>query len=118
MIRESDEHVVLEAAFLSPFFSLRAASPQIAWPLQSPSAGGPARLAGQSFAAEWARRATPEEIQRLLDQAPILPNPLDTQLLLAAEEILGPLHEQKSLRRDLRAGFWNALQSISTAPPT
>lgn len=117
LIREADEHLVLETDFLSPFFSLRAAPPQIVLPLQSPRDGEAARVTGQSFATEWARRATPDEIRRLLDQAPILPNPLDTQLLLAAEETLGSLKEQKGLRRDLRAGFWHALQSLSVSPP-
>ena len=116
LIRESDEHLVLETDFLSPFFSLRAAPPQIALPLQSPHEGEAARLMGQRFAAEWVRRATPDEIHRLLDQAPILPNQLDIQLLLAAEEALGSLKEQKGLRRDIRAGFWLALRSLSTAP--
>ena len=116
LIRESDEHLVLDPDFLSPFFALKAATPQIALPLQGPRDGEAARVTGQSFAAEWARRATPEEIRRLLDQAPILPNHLDTQLLLAAEGVLGSLQAQKGLRRDLRAGFWNAIQSLSTTP--
>jgi len=117
LIRESDEHIILEAPFLSRFFSSRAAHPQIALPLQNPPAQEAARLAGRGFAAEWVKRATAEEIRRLLDQAPILPNQLDRELLTAAEETLGPLHEQKSLRKDLRSEFWHALQSLATAPP-
>ena len=116
LIRESDEHIVLDTEFLSPFFSLRAALPQIALPLQVLPAGETARLIGQSFASEWAQRATPEEIRRLLDQAPILPHEIDTQLLLEAERTVGSLRERKGLRNDLRAGFWNALQGLATAP--
>ncbi|HEX5720743.1 MAG TPA: NYN domain-containing protein [Thermoanaerobaculia bacterium] len=118
LIRESDEHIVLETEFLAPFFSLKDAASQIVLPLPSLPAGESARLTGQSFASEWAQRATPEEIRRLLDQAPILPNQLDTQLLLAAETTLGSLRERKGLRNDLRAGFWNTLQSLSTTPTT
>lgn len=118
LVRESDEHIILEAPFLSPFFSLRAPPPQTVLPLQCPPARESARLAGQSFASEWARRATPEEIRRLLGEAPMLPNQLDTELLLAAEETLGSLREQKHLREILRAGFWHTLQSLGTAPPT
>ena len=117
LIRESDEHIVLDAPFLSRFFSSRAAHPQIVLPLQSPPSQEAARLAGRGFAAEWVRRATAEEIRRLLDQAPILPNQLDRELLATAEETLGSLHEQKGLRKDLRTGFWEAFQGLSTAPP-
>ena len=117
LVRESDEHIVLEAPFLSPFFSLRAAPSQMASALQNPPGQEAALLAGQSFAADWARRATAEEIRRLLDQAPILPNHLDRELLAAAEVTLGSLHEQKSLRKDLRVGFWKALQDTTGSPP-
>jgi NYN domain len=118
LIRESDEHIVLDAPFLSHFFSSRAVHPQIPLPLQTPVGQEAARLAGESFATEWAKRATADEIQRLLDQAPILPNQLDRELLATAEETLGSLQEQKSLRRDLRAGFWHALQSLTASQPT
>lgn len=115
LIRESDEHIVLEAPFLSRFFSPRGVPPQIALPLQIPPGKEAAWLAGRSFAADWARRATTEEIRRLLDQAPILPSHLDRELLAAAEAALGSLHEQKSLRKDLRSGFWKALEDMPGA---
>lgn len=118
LIRESDEHAMLETAFLSPFFLLRkAASPEVS-PDTLHSDSEAARLSGQGFALDWARRATPDEIRRLLDQAPIIPHQLDVQLTLNAEIVLGALQERQDLKKDLRAAFWNALQSVSVTPAT
>ncbi|MES1244791.1 MAG: NYN domain-containing protein [Acidobacteriota bacterium] len=114
LIREADEHRVLEAGFLAPFFSRREEPVITAHDL--PAGRGSARLAGQSFALEWTRLAASEDIRRLLEQAPIIPYPLDAQLVLSAERVLGSLQMRKDLKRDLRAGFWEALQGDRATP--
>lgn len=117
LIREADEHVVLESAFLSPFFSSTTAQR-----LSSSSHGGSrasgkaVRLAGQAFGVNWAKLAKPDEIQRLLHEAPIIPAHLDSELISAAEQTLGSFQERQDLRRALRAGFWSALRTLSAAP--
>lgn len=118
LIREADEHTMLETAFLSPFFSLRQSGAAGLTSNKAHQDGESARLSGRSFALDWARRATPDEVRRLLDQAPIIPYQLDVQLLLAAEEVLGPLQGQQDLKKDLLAGFWSALHNVGVAPAT
>lgn len=118
LIREADEHVVLETAFLSSFFlnNPTAQEPNLSSREKGRSLGKTARLAGQAFVVGWAKLARPDEIQRLLHDAPVIPNQLDAQLLSAAEQILGSLHERQDLKRDLRAGFWSALKTLGEAP--
>ncbi|HEX3126777.1 MAG TPA: NYN domain-containing protein [Thermoanaerobaculia bacterium] len=116
LIREADEHRVLEAGFLAPFFSRREEPTAIAPEL--PADKGAARLAGQSFALEWTRLAASEDIRRLLEQAPIIPYPLDAQLVLSAERVLGSLQTRKKLKKDLRAGFWEAIKGFEAPSGT
>lgn len=117
LVRESDEHVVLETAFLAPFFF-----PQDAFcpPAQRTLPGitmdrDSARLAGQDFALEWSRLAAPDELRRLRNEAPVIPHQLDAQLLLAAERSLGSLRGRQDLKRDLRAGFWSAIENLGNS---
>jgi hypothetical protein len=118
LIREADEHVVLETAFLSPFFSSTTSMQGFTPPSQGKSraSGKAVRLAGQSFGVSWATLAKPDEIQRLLHEAPIIPAHLDSELISAAEQTLGSFQERQDLRRALRAGFWSALKTLSAAP--
>ena len=125
LIREADEHVLLDAGFLSRYFSLvespqsPPAHPGISAPqLTSPSTVLPlAGTVGQDFANSWAERARPEEIRKLVSQAPVIPKELDVQLMVAAEQKLGPLHERQDLKKDLRAGFWLALKKLVQQHP-
>lgn len=118
LIREADEHVVLETAFLSPFFSHRGEQAEVVPESTESSSSGSARLAGQGFALEWTRLATSGDVRRLLEQAPIIPYHLDAQLLLSAERALGSLRTRQDLKKDLRAGFWDVLKRLATAPVT
>jgi NYN domain len=123
LIREADKHLVLETAFLAPFFSkgeahFRASQPNGQAPSQidkSRSDARRARLVGRDVAADWARLATETEAKKLLSQAPVIPRELDVQLLMEAERILGSLKNKRALRKDLRTGFWSALRD-SVAP--
>jgi hypothetical protein len=129
LIREADEHLVLETGFWQTYLSRVADG---AWGLQGTSsapalfpaalgalsAGERARLFGADFASTWIERTAPIEVHKLLDQAPIIPSQLDLQLLMAAETALGSIRERQDLKKDLRSGFWKALQNLSvTALP-
>jgi hypothetical protein len=118
LIRDADEHVVLEAEFLAPVFrkvenGFRDSTPSLRQPSQDSAAKEAARLIGQEFASSWAKRATQQEVQQLLGVAPTIPVQLDVQLVSTAEQTLGPLRERQDLKKDLRAGFWSALKHFS-----
>ena len=72
-----------------------------------------ARTAGAVFAREWAERAPLDELRTVLDAFPILPQQLDIQLLLAAEEELGSLRGRPDLKSELRGTFWFALKEAA-----
>src|SRR5204862_7332614 len=72
-----------------------------------------ARTAGAVFAREWAERAPLEEVRKVLEGFPILPQQLDIQLLLAAEEDLGSLRGRPDLKSELRGTFWFALKEAA-----
>lgn len=129
LIREADKHVMLETAFLAPFFSkeepyLRTSQTNghtmgLAIQIRGRhSEGEKARLVGRDVAIYWARLATENEIQKLLAQAPVIPRELDVQLVLEAERILGSLKTQRALKKDLRAGFWSALKDSGESAAT
>jgi hypothetical protein len=116
LTREADEHVVLDAASLAPYF-FRNDTPFPA-PVPALRTSGTksqsdiARDIGEHFARDWAARATRDEIRLLVGQAPVIPRPLDLQLISAAEMTLGLLRERQDLKKDLRSAFWRALQIL------
>lgn len=116
LIRDADEHVVLETAFLAPFFARAEEEVPIASRPSAQSGAEIARHLGQEFALEWAGSATADELRNLLAAAPIIPMALDVQLLSTAERELGPLRERPDLKKDLRSGFWGALKRFGEQP--
>lgn len=109
LIREADEHLVLEKEFWIDHFRLRESSTPTSADGES-AAAQPARLspteAGRRFAEQWLVGATDEEADELIAQHPSIPRPLDAQLLRAAEQSLGSLRESQERKKELRAGFW------------
>lgn len=110
LIREADEHVMLEKDFLSPFFAKVKPAGQIELPSQDN-----ASLAGRELAESWAAKASPEEIRRLLAGFPIIPKELDFQLIEQAEQSLGTLRERQDLKRGIRRGFWDFIKAAASA---
>ena len=76
LVREADEHIMLDQGFWGPFFTRTA-------PAAAPVAAAQAdpRAIGRGFALEWVERASRDEVRRLLGRAPRIPVELDTQLL-------------------------------------
>lgn len=117
LIREADEHLVLEQSFWAPYFSnspLQPSSnaledkPELATGRDFESTNS--HRIGQAFALAWAGRATPEELRALLGQRPEIPKQLDVRLLKHGEQALSlNLHERQDLKKGLRAGFWSGL---------
>jgi uncharacterized LabA/DUF88 family protein len=109
LVRECDEFLVLPRQTWEPHCSRRTEA----------TAGAEhdevvtARTAGAVFAREWVGRATLEELRELLDSFPTLPQQLDIELLLAAEEELGSLRGRPDLKSELRGTFWFALKEAA-----
>jgi uncharacterized LabA/DUF88 family protein len=126
LIREADEHIMLEEKFLGPHFSkVSVPAPQkpansvssttqakAATPTEKqPSRGTVAIQTGSGFATAWATRATSDEIKALLEQYPRIPTPLDAQLIREAEKVLGSLREDQGIKATVRKGFWDGIKA-------
>ncbi len=108
LIREADEHVVLPKDHWEEHFIAKA---QEVLPTQDPPTPAAAQTAGRVFAAAWAKKATPEDLDALLAEKPRIPRELDAELLLEAEKGVGPLPDsEQDLRREMRAAFWTGLK--------
>jgi NYN domain-containing protein len=105
LVREADDQIVLDAAFLGPFF---AAVPAPA----APAALAAAMPAVIAFAQQWRAQATDDEVRRLLGLFPRIPRDLDAQLLGVAEQIVG-VAQVRAHRPELRAAFWQALREVA-----
>lgn len=110
LIRESDEHVILERGFLAPHFSkVETPVPPV---VALPSHGDPSQV-GADFATSWASKATSTEVFNLLGQSPRIPPELDIQLIVYAEQSFGSLRGRDDVRWPVRAGFWKALREAA-----
>lgn len=108
LIREADEHMVLDKTFLEPHFTK-------AQMVQAQAPANPMQVAGEvgsQFAVAWVDRALPDEVRRLLGQAPRIPRELDIELLSEGRKILGPNISQE-FKREMRARFWDALRGAA-----
>jgi uncharacterized LabA/DUF88 family protein len=112
LIRESDEHLVLDEDFWQPFFST-APGPA---PVASEDVGlAEAQAAGRAFATSWLSAAADSDRDALLGEAPRIPREIDAQLLATAEADVGALGGRQDLRREMRAGFWSAIREADAA---
>jgi hypothetical protein len=109
LIQDVDEHVVLEKDFRKPYFSPRR-TVAATLPSSRPKEDL-AKQIGADFAAAWVKQVTSEEIQRLKEQYPRIPSSLDANLLKEAEKACGSLSQQRDLRRAVRMGFWEGVQT-------
>jgi uncharacterized LabA/DUF88 family protein len=110
LIREADEHIVLDrVAMIEP--NIRP----ITAPLSPPgpvATGEPVpspREVGKQFGEDWLNKAREAEADALRAQVPRISRELDAQLFRSAEQTLGPLRGREPERKELRAGFWDAV---------
>jgi uncharacterized LabA/DUF88 family protein len=106
LVRECDEYLVLPRAAWAPHCGRRTGDEREA---QEGEVAAARRLGGV-FARRWAQRAAEDEVRTVLAGFPTLPQPLDIELLLAAEEELGSLRGRPDLKSELRGTFWFALK--------
>lgn len=114
LIREADEHVVLPKSHWDEHFSLAGTGGPVTSQITPDPAA--AHTAGRAFAVEWVEKGSSSELETLLENAPRIPRELDAALLSDAEKITGPLPEaEQEVRRELRAGFWAAINEAKRA---
>jgi uncharacterized LabA/DUF88 family protein len=110
LIREADEHVLIEDKLLKQFFQKAGFQPGAPAPLAPAAEKDPKAAvakAAQEFAASWVDGADISQVGDLLAHEPQIPRELDVQLLTNAEEAVGlSLRGQEELRHVLRAAFW------------
>jgi hypothetical protein len=109
LVREADELLTLDKAFLAPHFKLGKLPTAVAAPPEDVAL----EQASQEFAQTWHAKATPDEVRDLLGQFPVIPRPLDAELLASVE-----LSTKSSLRgndpahRTVRSAFWTRLKEL------
>jgi uncharacterized LabA/DUF88 family protein len=105
LVREADEHVVLDRAFWAAHFSS---------PTRPPTPRGDvteedAERIGGSFAAGWIKKAGADARAELVAEKPRIPRTIDYELITEAETVLGSLNQRENLKRAVRSGFWKAI---------
>jgi hypothetical protein len=105
LIREADEHVVIQREFWGQFFSATRE------PRSDPTTAAPsaAQTAGRAFGVAWLASATEDDVRSLKAGQPVIPKELDIELILETEKTLGSLRERDDMKREIRGGFWAAV---------
>jgi hypothetical protein len=112
LIREADEHEILDDEFLRPFFALAGSEPAS---VPDDNVEEIVDRIGAERALAWRAAHTPVELAALIADAPRIPHDLDAGLLHAAEAAIGSaLRGRDVLRRRLRAAFWDALRAAES----
>ncbi|WP_307167713.1 NYN domain-containing protein [Streptomyces rishiriensis] len=111
LLWEVDSQRTLDLDFFKPYVSRRTATAY-----EGPGGNRPTREAvrfvGAQVAAKWLAARGRESLAELLPGHPYLPGSVDQDLLVEAEGILQySLRGQADLRRALRDGFWEHVQS-------
>jgi hypothetical protein len=119
LLREADEQIVLDPELLRRFFRLSGFQPGTAAPLASEAEADPINAIqrfSEKFVRGWIDRAEPSQIGDLVARKPKIPQELDAQLLISAEEALGiPLRGEQELRYALRGAFWGEIGQCAGA---
>lgn len=114
LIREADEHVLLEPQVLRQHFNRAGYQPGVEAPLAAEAEDDPEAAIGkfgEEFAGDWLAGVDLPQVGELLVHEPRIPQELDVQMIVAAEEALGrSLRGEQELRHALRAAFWNQIR--------
>lgn len=106
LLREADDHIVLNKAFWSKYISPAPESDDM--DVSDTAADGEA--AGEQFALAWSAKASQEELMELAQMAPRIPKELDVQLLMITQRLLNEGQLDRDTKYASRAGFWRAIK--------
>ncbi|MEV5004433.1 MULTISPECIES: NYN domain-containing protein [unclassified Streptomyces] len=111
LLWEVDSQRTLDLEFFKPYVSRRTAPAYDPAQTARPTREN-VRFVGAQIAAKWLAERGRETLAELLPGHPYLPGSVDQDLLVEAEGILQySLRGQADLRRALRDGFWEHLQT-------
>ncbi|MEW2047584.1 NYN domain-containing protein [Streptomyces sp. NBC_00377] len=111
LLWEVDSQRTLDLDFFKPYVSRRTAAAYEQAGVNRPTREA-VRFAGAQVAAKWLSARGREALAELLPGHPYLPGSVDQDLLVEAEGILQySLRGQADLRRALRDGFWEHVQT-------
>ncbi|MFE5031449.1 NYN domain-containing protein [Streptomyces sp. NPDC056683] len=109
LLWEVDSQRTLDLEFFKPYVSRRTAAYEAG---ATRPTREDVRFVGAQIAAKWLSSRGREALVELLPGHPYLPGPVDQDLLVEAEGMLQySLRGQADLRRALRDGFWDHLQT-------
>lgn len=109
LVHEADTTSVLTASILRPFFRRRSV---ITGHAHTGAPQDVVRSAAKDFARTWASSASTADVMALQTTRPVIPQPLDLDLLLSVEEAVGVgLAGNEVLRRTARSTFWQVIIS-------
>ena len=117
---ESDKVVTLNSEFVRPHLALvESVATEMAEGEGSitPAPDSPAKPdvedVGRSFGASWYESASPETVDQLKRDSPRIPYEIDRALLAQGRAALGS-NIQDDDRKQLRRGFWQAIDSLAS----
>ncbi|MBG0852666.1 NYN domain-containing protein [Streptomyces spinoverrucosus] len=112
LLWEVDSQRTLDLDFFKPYVSRRTAAAYEPAAAAARPAREDVRFVGAQIAAKWLAARGRESLVELLPGHPYLPGSVDQDLLVEAEGLLQySLRGQADLRRALRDGFWEHLQT-------
>ena len=112
LVRDCDEYVVLPSDVWRRHFGRRDPSEEL-----DDEALAAARRLGETFARRWVRLTPRDQVGDVLAGFPNLPQRLDIELLVFAENTLGSLRQRPDLKQEVRGTFWFALREAADQPP-
>ncbi|MFG2945256.1 NYN domain-containing protein [Streptomyces adustus] len=112
LLWEVDSQRTLDLEFFKPYVSRRTAASYEPSPAAARPSREDVRFVGAQIAAKWLAARGRDALVDLLPGHPYLPGSVDQDLLVEAEQLLAySLRGQSDLRRALRDGFWEHLQT-------
>lgn len=106
LIREADDHIVLNQEFWQKWITAAPEAPE----LDVPDLAQDGEAAGEQYARAWVARASQDELMELAQMAPRIPKELDVQLLITTQRLLDENQLDRDTKYAARAGFWRAIK--------
>jgi uncharacterized LabA/DUF88 family protein len=110
---EVDDIITLDKEFLSPHLALREEVQVEEFEVEKTD---DPKAAGRAVGTQWYERTAPSDRDNVRRWRPRIPRELDAALLGAARSALGAELDDE-MRKQARAGFWEAIDALAAEPP-